>query len=407
MPYSIKMNKISAQRIYKIIMLIILTATITFMTTSIVIYNNIGKSSTKYISTTTTTSGLGKTFQTFHDFINRNYIGEIDENRMLESALKGYVAGLGDEYSEYITKEEMKEYMEDATGKYVGIGVYITNNIQTNQIVVLMPIKGSPAEEVGMQAGDIITKVDGVAYTGEQLSEASSALKQEEGTKVQVEVLRNDDILTFEIERRKIKINHVESKVINEKIGYIEISSFDEGTYDEFKQNWEELKTKNITSLIIDLRNNGGGIVDEAIDIADMMTEKDKTLLIISGKNKDEEITKAKKDKQIDLPIVILVNENTASASEILSAAIKENNENVKIIGKTTYGKGVIQTIYNLTDGSGIKLTTNEYYTPNHNEINKKGITPDEEVDLPEGENLYSITQEKDTQLQKAIEILK
>ena len=317
-----KMNRISAQKVYKIIMLILLTAAITFMVTSIGIYNNIGKSSIKNISTTTNMSGLEKTFHTFHDFIKKNYIGEMDENKMLESALKGYVDGLGDEYSEYITKEEMKEYMEDTTGKYVGIGVYIGENTQTNQIVVLMPIKGSPAEEAGLQSGDIITKVDGVAYTGEQLNEAASALKQKEETKAQVEVLRNNDVLTFEIERREIKVNHVESAVLNEKIGYIEISSFDEGTYKEFKQSWEELKTKNITSLIIDLRNNGGGIVDEAINIADMMTEKDKTLLITLGKNKEEEITKAKEEKQIDVPIAILVNENTASASEILASAV-------------------------------------------------------------------------------------
>ena len=187
----------------------------------------------------------------------------------------------------------------------------------------------------------------------------------------------------------------------------MEISSFDEGSYDEFKQKWEELKSKNINSLIIDLRNNGGGIVDEAINIADMMVEKDKTLLITSNKNKTEEITKSKQEKIIDIPIVFLVNENTASSSEILSAAVKENNEKVKIVGITTYGKGVIQTIYKLTDGSGIKLTTNAYYTPNHNEINKIGIIPDIEVELPEGEDLYSIKKENDTQLQKAIETIK
>ena len=186
----------------------------------------------------------------------------------------------------------------------------------------------------------------------------------------------------------------------------MEISSFDEGSYDEFIQKWEELKAKNIASLIIDLRNNGGGIVEEATNMADMMVEKDKTLLITKGKNDKEEITKSEKEKVINLPIVILVNENTASSSEILAAAVKENNENVKIVGTNTYGKGVIQTIFSLTDGSGIKLTTNAYYTPKHNEINKVGIKPDIEVELPEGEDFYSVEREKDTQLKKAIEIL-
>ncbi len=390
--------------VYKIIMLVILTVAITFIITSIVMYNTLGKNNVKYVST----DSIGRTFKTFHDFIEKNYLGEINEDEMLESAIKGYVAGLNDEYSEYITKEEMEEYMQDATGKYVGIGVYIANNTKTNQIVVLMPIKGSPAEEAGIKSGDVITKVDGVAYKGEQLSEASNALKKEEGTKVKVEILRESgETVELEIERRNIKVNHIETKVLNDNIGYMEISTFDDGCYEEFKTKWEDLKNQNIKSLIIDLRNNGGGIVKEATDIADMMVEKGNTLLITSSKNKGEKITKATQEKTIDLPIVILVNENTASSSEILSAAVKENNENVTIIGKTTYGKGVIQTIYNLTDGSGIKLTTNEYYTPKHNIINKVGIKPDIEVEFPKEENLYSVEEAKDTQLQKAIEVLK
>lgn len=390
--------------VYKIIMLIILTVAITFIITSIIMYNTLGKNNVKYVST----DSIGKTFKTFHDFIEKNYWGEIDEDEMLESAIKGYVAGLNDEYSEYITKEEMEEYMQDATGKYVGIGVYIANNTKTNQIVVLTPIKGSPAEEAGIKSGDVITKVDGVEYTGEQLSEASSALKKEEGTKVKVEILRESgETVELEIERKSIKINHIESKVLDNNIGYMKISTFDDGCYEEFKTKWEELEKQNIKSLIIDLRNNGGGIVKESTNIADMMVEKGETLLITASKNNEEKITKATQEKIIDLPIVILVNEGTASASEILTAAVKENNNNVTVIGKNTYGKGVIQTIFNLADGSGIKLTTNEYYTPKHNTINKVGIKPDIEVEFPEEESLYSVEEKNDTQLQKAIEILK
>lgn len=398
------MKKEKAQRIYKAIMLIILTAAITFIITSTIMYNTLGKDNIKYI----TSDSFGKTFQTFHNFIEKHYLGDMDDKAMLESAIKGYVDGLNDEYSEYITKEEMKEYMQDATGKYVGIGVYISSNTTTDQIVVLMPMKGSPAEEAGIKSGDIISKVDGVAYTGEQLSEASSALKKEEGTKVQIEILRNGEVLNLEVERRQVKINHIETEVLEGNIGYMEIATFDDGCYQEFNEKWEELKQKNITSLIIDLRNNGGGIVEESTNIADKMVEKGKTLLVTASKSKEEKLTKAKQEKEISMPIVILVNGNTASASEILAAAVKENNtEQVTLVGTTTYGKGVIQTIYNLTDGSGIKLTTNEYYTPNHNVINKKGIKPDVEIELPEGENLYTIEREKDTQLQKAVEILK
>lgn len=393
------------QRIYKIIMLIILTAIITFMLTTIALYNTIGNTNVKYIATDN--SSIGQKIAYYKSFIEKNYIYDIDEEKMLESAIKGYFEGLGDEYSEYITKDEMQDYMADATGKYVGIGIYIANNTETNEILVLMPMKGSPAEEAGIKAGDVITKVDGIEYKGEQLSEASNKLKGEEGTKVKVEVLRGEETLEIEVERKTIKVNHIESQVIENNIGYIQISTFDDGCYDEFVQNYNNLKAQNIKSLIIDLRNNGGGIVEEATDIADMFVDKGKTLLITTGKEDEEEITKAKKDKEIDLPIVILVNENTASASEILTAAIKENIDNVKVVGTKTYGKGVIQSIFTLKDGSGVKLTTNEYYTPNHNSINKVGIMPDYEIQFTDNESIYTVEQKNDPQLNKALELLK
>ena len=401
------MKEEKAQKIYKVIMLIAITAIITFMITTIALYGTMGGSNIKYISTDT--SSIGSKIAYYKKFIEDHYIYEIDDKKMLESAIKGYFEGLGDQYSEYISKDEMQEYMADTTGKYVGIGVYIANDTKNNQIVILSPMKGSPAEEAGLKAGDIITKVDGVEYTGKQLSEASAKLKAEEGTKVKVGILRNGENLEVEVERRTIKVNHIESKVLKNNIGYIEIASFDEGCYDEFVENYNKLKGQNIKSLILDLRNNGGGIVDEAIDMADMFTNKDETLLITTGKKGEkEEITKAKKEKQIDMPIVILTNEGTASASEILTAAIKENNEETTtIVGTKTYGKGVIQSIFTLVDGSGIKLTTNEYLTPKRNSINKIGINPDYEVELPEGESSYTVEDKDDTQLQKAIELLK
>ena len=400
------MKSESSQKIYKIIMLVTLTAIITFMVTSIALYKTVGNSNVKYVISSDN-STIGSKIEYYKNFIKKNYIYEIDEEKMIESAIKGYFEGLGDEYSEYITKEEMQDYMADTTGKYVGIGVYIATNTQTNQILVLMPMKGSPAEEAGIKSGDVIYKVDGIEYTGEELSEASSKLKGEEGTAVKVGIIRGEETLEVEVERRTIKVNHIESQVLENNIGYIQISTFDDGCYEEFVENYNNLKSKNITSLIIDLRNNGGGIVNEATNIADMFVEKGKTLLITTGKGDEEDITKAKKDKQIDLSVVILVNENTASASEILTAAIDENLENVKVVGTKTYGKGVIQSIFTLKDGSGVKLTTNEYYTPNRNSINKVGITPEYLVELPEGESLYTIESEEDAQLNKAIELLK
>ncbi len=399
------MSSEKKQNIYKIIMLIVLTVFITAMVTTIALYKTIGNQNITYI--TSDNSSLGQRIAYYKKFIQEHYLYDINDEKMTDFAIKGYFEGLEDQYSEYITKEEMQDYMADATGKYVGIGVYITNNTKTNQIVVLMPIKGSPAEESGIKAGDIIQKIDGIEYKGENLNEASNKLKAEVGTKVKLEILRDNKTLEIEVERKTIKVNHIETKVLENNIGYIQISTFDDGCFNEFEQKYNEIKSKNIKSLIIDLRNNGGGIVEEATNIADMFTEKGETLLITTEKGNKEEITKAKKDKLIDMPIVILVNENTASASEILTAAIKENVENVNVVGTKTYGKGVIQSIFTLKDGSGIKLTTNEYYTPKHNTINKVGISPDYEVTLPENENVYIIEEKDDVQLQKAIELLK
>ena len=392
------------KRIYKAIMLIILTATITFIITSVVMYNKFqGITASKFIAV----DGTGRAFQTLRKYVDENYLYEADEKKMLEYALQGYIYGLEDAYSEYVPADEMNDYIEETTGKFVGIGIYMMNDTKTNQIVILAPIEGSPAEEVGIKPGDIIKKIDGVEYFGETLDAASSALKKEAGTKVEVEVLRNEDTMTFEIERREVKINPIKSAVLEDNIGYIKINSFDDGSYDDFVGNWAELKNKNVKALIIDLRDNGGGIVKEALDIADLMVEKDKTLLITTSKNKGEEVSKSKRDKEIDIPVVILINEGSASSSEILAVAVRDNNKNATLVGQRTYGKGVIQTIFTLSDGSGLKLTTNEYFSPNNVSINKAGIYPNVKVDLPEGANIYSLESDTDTQLQKAIEVLK
>lgn len=400
------MNTEKSQRAYKVAMLMFLTILITAIITTIVVYNMMnGNTNIKYVAVTSDTSEIGKTFDSLKSWIQEKYIGEIDEEKMVETAIKGYVAGLDDKYSEYITQDEMKEYMEEAVGKFVGIGVYISNNTQTNQIVIIAPIEGGPAEEAGILPGDVVQKIDGKEYKGEQLSEATAKLKEQEGTKVKLEILRGEDTLEIEVERRQIKTSHVKSEVID-NIGYIKVPSFDEGTADEFMEHYKELEKKNVTGLIIDLRNNGGGIVEEALEIADTMVEKDKVLLITTSKSEGEEIKKAQTEKIINLPVIILTNENTASASEILSGILKEH-DNAKLVGDKTYGKGIIQTIYTLKDGSGLKLTTNEYFTPNRNTINKIGITPDYKVELPKDQSIYNVERNQDTQLQKALELLK
>lgn len=382
-----------------IILTILITAVIASMVTIIVMNNNESNSLLDKI-----TSKLS----TIDQIVDKDYLGEIDENKIFDETMKGYVEGLDDEYSQYFTKEELEEYKTDnIEGEFVGIGVYIVQDTEKNAIRVLAPIKGSPAEAIGILAGDYIIQIDGTPYTGDQITEATNKMKGQEGTTVKIQVLRGEETLDFEVERKNVRVNPVESNIYENNIGYLKISSFDQGCSTEFTKKLQELKNKNIQSLIIDLRNNGGGIVDEAIAIAELFTEKGSTLLITKDKDENEDITYAESDKMIDVPIIVLTNENTASASEILAGALKDNNV-AKILGTTTFGKGVIQELLTMKDGTGLKITTNEYYTPNRNKINKVGIEPDEKIELPdEYKNVLTVPQDQDTQLNKAIELLK
>ena len=382
-----------------ILLTVIVTALITSMITIIISNNTENKDLIEKIETK-----LG----IVQANIDADYLGEIDENKILESTVKGYVAGLEDEYSEYFTKEELEEYKSNnIEGAYVGIGVYIIQDVENNAIRVIAPISESPAEEAGIRPGDYIVKIDGEEVNGEDIEEASNKMKGEEGSKVKLQILRGEETIDLEVERKNVKVNHVESEIYEDKIGYLKIASFDENCSVEFEAKLEELQSKNIESLIIDLRNNGGGIVDEALAIADLFTDKDATLLITKDKEGNEEVRKSKTDKKVDLPVIVLTNENTASASELLVGVLKDYNI-ATFVGTVTFGKGVIQELLTLPDESGLKITTNEYYTPNGNKINKIGIEPDEKVELPdEYKNVLSVPKDKDTQLNKAIELLK
>ena len=397
-------------KIYKIIMLIILVSFITFLCTSIGMYQYFIQketSSQSIFKSTFASSDIDKTLSKYKSIIDKYYLGEIDENKLKEGAIKGYIEGLDDPYTEYISKEDMQDYLDDTMGNFVGIGIYMVKNTEANKIQVLAPIKNSPAEKAGILPGDLILTVDDVQYTAEDMSVASNKIKGEEGSKVKVEILRGTETKTFELKRENIKVNPVEGKVLSNQIGYIEFSSFDEGTAEDFKAEFEKLQKQGIQSLIIDLRNNGGGIVDEALKIADFITEKGSNLLYEVDKNNKEEVKKSEKDPIIHLPIVILTNENTASSSEILAGALKDLGK-AKICGTKTYGKGVIQQVLTLPDGSGLKITSEKYLTPNKTEINKIGIEPDEKVELPSTvKNVLLVEEKDDTQLQKAIEMLK
>lgn len=392
------------QKIYKIAMIIIITALLSSLITTIIVSEKLtSSSSVKTIAEGDGTTGIETALASIRTMLEDEYIGELNDEQMLETAIKGYVAGVGDEYTVYYTPDEMKQEYDNAMGNYVGIGIYMVVNYKEGTITVVEPMKGSPAEAVGMQEGDLITKVEGETVTPENVNTMSNKIKGEEGTKVKLEITRDGKTQDVEVERKKIEVSHIESKMLENNIAYIQILDFDGGTAKEFKKNYEDLKSKGATSLIIDIRSNGGGVVDEAIDILEMICDKNSTLLIETDKDGNETVTKSKENPIIDVPVVVLVNGESASASEILAGALKDNGK-ANIIGTKTYGKGVIQTLYQLTDGSGLKMTTAEYCTPNRNKINKLGIEPDITVELPE--DINELTEENDTQLQKAIEEL-
>lgn len=397
-------------KVYKIIMLVVIVAFVTFLCTSIGMYQLFTNSTTAKLAMFASNSDnkdIESALNRYKAIIDKYYLGEVNEEDLKEGAIKGYVEGLGDPYTEYISKEDMKDYLDDTMGNFVGIGIYMVKNTEANKVQILAPIKNSPAEKAGILPGDLIISVDGTTYTAEDMSVVSTKIKGEEGTTVKLEILRGTESKTFELKRENIKVNPVEGKVLSNQIGYIEFSSFDEGTAKDFKAKYEELQRQGIKSLIIDLRNNGGGIVDEALEIADYITDKGSNLLYEVDKNNNEEIKKSENAPIINMPIVILTNENTASSSEILAGALKDLGK-AKTCGTKTYGKGVIQQVLTLPDGSGIKITSEKYLTPNKTEINKIGIKPDEEVKLPDTvKNVLSVEEKDDTQLQKAIEMLK
>ena len=402
------MENRNTQRIYKMIMLVLIVIIVTSLVTAFTTYQYLSNNGISYSKVNTTSlEGLEYTLSQFRSELEKKYIGEINDEELIEGAVKGYVDALGDPYTTYYTKKEMKTIMEETNGNFVGIGVYMTKDLEKNAILIIKPIENSPAEKAGILPGDLITKVDDVEYTGDKLEEASNKIRGEEGTKVKLEIYRNGETKTFELTRTKVVVSHVTTKVLNNDIGYIAISDFEGECASEFETKYKQLEKQGIKKLIIDIRNNGGGIVDEALKIANMLVDKDSTLLITKDKSDKEEVTKATEKPIINIPTVVLVNEYSASASEILAGALKDNGK-ATLVGTKTYGKGIIQELHQLSDGSGLKITVSEYYTPNHNAIHKIGITPDVEVDLPEDVKQQTTIQEKDdNQLQKAIEILK
>jgi carboxyl-terminal processing protease len=305
--------------------------------------------------------------------IDDDFYQKPSEANLVNGAIKGLFSGLDDPYSQYYTADEFERLKEQTSGSFVGIGVVISPNSEDDSITVVSPIEGSPAEKSGILAGDKILKVDGKTVSAKNSDEAVSKIKGKKGTEVDLTIKRGEQLIDVKVKREEIVSKTVKSEVLEDNIGYLKITSFSEHTYKEFKTALDKLKKDNIKGLVLDLRDNPGGLLTVCKDIADDLIGEG-TIVYTKDNKGDTEYLKSNEDK-LGLPIAVLTNENSASASEILTGAIVDNKEGVSV-GTTTFGKGLVQSVRELKDGTGYKLTTAQYFTPNGDYINGKGIKP-------------------------------
>ena len=334
--------------------------------------------------------------------IQKEYIGEVDEDALQTGICQGYVGALGDPYSAYYDEEQTSALMETTQGEYGGIGVVLTQNLDTGVTAASSVYEDSPAMKAGMKDGDIIYQVEGRDVSGMALEEISGSIKGEKGTTVAITVLRGEDReeVTLTITRDTIQAETVKTRMLEDEIGYLAISEFDSVTLEQYREGLAELTTQGMEGLIVDLRGNPGGNLDTVCEILDLMLPEG---LIVYTEDKDgnrQEFT-SDEAQEVQVPLAVLVDGNSASASEIYAGAIQDYGIG-QIVGTKTYGKGVVQTIYDLKDGTSLKLTVAEYFTPNGRNIDGEGITPDVEVTYQRNEN----DPEADNQLDRAVETL-
>lgn len=327
------------------------------------------------------------------DVINQNYVGDkkIDRTVLMQGALKGMVDSLEDPHSNYFTKEQLENFQEDIKGKYVGVGMVVQKRVN-EPLVVVSPIEDSPGYKAGMKPKDKIIAIDGKSTYNLTSEEAVEKLKGKENTKVKVTVVREGlkEPKEIEITRAVVELKYVKNKMLDEKnkIGYLRLTQFGENVYPDVVKGLEELQKKGMKALVFDLRSNPGGALDQAIKISSMFLKSGK---VVSVKSKDgeEQISNREGKYYGDFPLVILINEGSASASEIVAGAIKDNKRGL-LIGEKTFGKGSVQTLVNLPDGDGIKLTIAKYYTPSGVCIHGIGIEPDVKVEDKEDYMLFA-----------------
>ena len=337
------------------------------------------------------------------NFIEANFYKEVDDATLIEGMKKGMFESLEDPYSVFMDAEEYKDYTESSSGEYPGIGIYLAPN-EANQIEIVAPIEDTPADQAGLKAKDLIVGVNGESVNADLMDQAIATIKGEPGTSVNITIYRPSTDLTFDVDivRALIDVKVVKSEMLEDGIGYLRLTMFDESSAKEFKNHMDALVTNGAKGVIIDLRQNPGGYLDACVDISDMLLGKGE-VVSVKTRNGENEVYNSDA-KKYDVQLVVLVDGGSASASEILTGALKDHNA-ATIIGTTTFGKGIVQSVMDYKARTGLKLTTAEYFTPSGENIHGIGIEPDIEVELdPAYSELEEPTHADDNQLQAALE---
>ena len=335
--------------------------------------------------------------------IDEKYMGEVDEDALKEGLYKGYVQGLDDPYSVYYDEEETKELYETTEGEYSGIGAVLSQDLKSGVITLVQIYEDSPADKAGLKDEDILTKVGTLDVTGMDLSEVVTYIKGEKGTEVELTVLRGEDAdeVTVTAVRDTVEAQTVEYEMLEDQIGYLAVSEFDSVTYGQYEEALEALSDQGMEGLVVDLRNNPGGNLNTVCDMLDLVLPEG-TIVYMEDKEGKRQTYSSDDAHQLDVLMAVLVNGNSASASEIYAGAIQDHEAGT-IVGTQTYGKGVVQQIFDLGDGTSVKLTIAEYFTPKGRSINGEGVTPDLEVEYEPDEK----DPEADNQLEAAAEAVK
>ncbi len=329
-------------------------------------------------------NGIGtaveKKLNSLDSLLDRFYFNDVDKNKAADAIFEAYLAAYGDRYTVYYTPEEYKSIMESTTGTFCGIGAVCQQN-EDGTVLVVEPYEYAPAYKAGIRAGDCVTKVDGKDITSMGLEAAVALIKGEKGTQVTLEVRRGEEIKTFTVTREEVVVRSVEYKMMENGIGYIEITSFDTATTQQFKDAVSDLKSQGLKGLVLDVRDNPGGVLGGVVEIVDEIISTGLIVYMEDNQGQRSEY-KGTTKSELTIPMAVLVNGNSASASEIFAGSLQDYDK-AEIIGTQTYGKGIVQTIQPLSDGSAVKITIAKYYTPKGQDIHGKGVTPDQVVEIP------------------------